>query len=519
MSSSRTFRFTLPRHRGVRPHALAAAAGTACLVLAGCTGGGQAAAAGGVAFDEAESATIQIEAVGTFEEPGEGAFEGAGRGSGFIVEPNGLAVTNNHVVVGAGTLKVWLDGEEYNAQVKGSSECLDLAVIDLEGDDHPFFDWYDGEIDSAQEVWAVGFPLGDPTFTITRGIVSKPDTEGDTPWASIDHTIEHDARIRPGNSGGPLIEEGGAVVGVNYAGDDVNDINLAIHRDEVLEVLTDLEKGIDVLSLGVNGRAIAAEDGSYSGIFASSVASGSVADEAGVRPGDLITRMEGVTLATDGTMADYCSVLRTHGTNATLALEVFRPSDGGVYVGQLNGDPLEVASLPEPEGGGGTGGTETTDLTVVKDEAGIVSVQVPASWSDTDPRSVTDERGNTIYDITASTSIQDFRAGWRVSGVTVSASQDGLDDYTVDQILDSYQNIAEGGGCTLLDGARQPYSDALYQGSYDYWQNCGGAGTTYVVIAAEAKDGDHLIWTSIQLAQGDEAVLEVIVNSFMADFP
>jgi serine protease Do len=244
-----------------------------------------------------------------------------------------------------------------------------------------------------------------------------------------------------------------------------------------------------------------------------------VADKAGIEPGDYLTRMEGVTLATDGTMADYCSVLRTHGTDATLAVEVFRPSDGGTYVGQFNGDPLEVASLPEPTNGGSGGGADTTDLTTVTDASGIVSVQVPTSWSDTDPSSFTDNRGNTVYDITASSNIADFRAGWQVSGVTVSASQDALGDYTVDEILDGYKNVAQSGSCTLSGGARQPYTDALYTGSYDYWEDCGGAGTTYVVIAATAKDGSHLIWTSIQLAQGDEAVLDVIVNSFMATFP
>lgn len=469
-----------------------------------------------VGFDEAESATVQIEAVGTFEEPGEGAFEGAGRGSGFIVDPTGIAVTNNHVVVGAGTLKVWVDGEERNAKILGSSECLDLAVIDLDGEDYPFFDWYEGDIEEAQEVWAVGFPLGDPDFTVTRGIVSKADTDIDTTWASLDHTIEHDARIRPGNSGGPLINEDGQVIGVNYAGDDQNDINLAIHRDDAVDVIDQLKEGEDVLSLGINGQAWLAEDESVSGIFVSSVASGSAADEAGVKPGDLITKMEGVTLAGDGTMADYCSVLRTHGADATLGVEVVRPSEGAIYAGQFNGDPLEVASLPETDDEPDQGGNE--ELQTVSDDSERVSVQVPASWTDVDGREFTDDAGNTVYDVTVSSSITDFAQGWEVSGVAVSASSDALQNTTVDEILDSAAGAPQSAGCTLQGGARQAYSDALYTGSYDYWTGCGGQDTDYVVIAAQADDGSHLIWVKLQLAAGDGWALEPIVGSFQAQF-
>jgi len=67
-----------------------------------------------------------------------------GSGSGFIIDPGGIAVTNNHVVTGAARIKVYFSGSEkaYNARILGVSECSDLAVIDIEGDGYPYLDWY-----------------------------------------------------------------------------------------------------------------------------------------------------------------------------------------------------------------------------------------------------------------------------------------------------------------------------------------------------------------------------------------
>ena len=89
-------------------------------------------------LQDVKKATIQIEAQGSFVDPEFGfVYNSAGRGSGFIIDPSGIAVTNNHVVTGAALLKVWVGGDTskvYNAKVLGVSECSDLAVIDIEGE-------------------------------------------------------------------------------------------------------------------------------------------------------------------------------------------------------------------------------------------------------------------------------------------------------------------------------------------------------------------------------------------------
>ena len=294
-----------------------------------------------------KTATIQIESEGTFIDPEFGYMaNAAGRGSGFIIDPSGIAVTNNHVVTGAALLKVWVGGDTdktYNARILGVSECSDLAVIDIEGDGFPYLEWFQDPANVGLEVYAAGFPLGDPEYTMTKGIVSKEKADGETSWASIDSVIEHTSTINPGNSGGPLVDENSKVVGVNYAGTNETNQYFAIDRGTALSVIEQLRKGLNVDSIGINGQAVSSEDGSITGIWASSVESGSPADKAGIKAGDIVTSLENLYLATDGTMKDYCDILRTHSPEDTLALQVLRWDTQEVLEGQLNGRSLEVA--------------------------------------------------------------------------------------------------------------------------------------------------------------------------------
>ena len=197
-------------------------------------------------LDEVKNAVIQIEADGSFVNPDFSvSYNDAGFGSGFIIDPSGLAVTNNHVVTGAALLKVWIGGDTgktYNAKVVGVSECSDLALIDIEGEDFPYLDWHEGAINVGLEVYAAGFPLAEPQFTLTRGIVSKEEAGGETYWASVDYVIEHDATINPGNSGGPLLDSDGNVVGINYSGRET-DQYFAIGRDLAVNVVEQLKVG------------------------------------------------------------------------------------------------------------------------------------------------------------------------------------------------------------------------------------------------------------------------------------
>jgi serine protease Do len=471
---------------------------------------------GAVDFDHVQSATIQIEAQGTFIDPQYGGYEGAGRGSGFIITPDGIALTNNHVVTGAGTLDVWRGGdttETLHAKVLGASECLDLAVVqleDLDEGDYPYFAWYEGDITTAMDVYAAGFPLGDPNFTMTRGIVSKARIDKATQWAALDAVIEHDARIRPGNSGGPLVSPDGRVVGVNYAGNDVNDTNFAIHRDEVLDVVDDLIAGEDVLSLGINGQGIFSDEGQGLGIWVSSVAAGSRADKAGVEPGDVLTRLQGVSVGTDGTLLDYCDVLRTHGTDATLDIELFRPFDGLYHRGQVNGDPIQAVQVlpdaPQPTG-------EFIDVT---DDSQSIFVQVPDTWSQRDGAGFQDQQGNVWAQVTASPDIESYRGTWSTPGATVQASPGALANATIQDLLASYAGLADQ-GC-VSDGP-QDYEDGYHTGQYIFWSNCGDTGASFLVLAATADSGNYLVSVTVQaVTEADLGAIDRVLGSFIADF-
>ena len=315
---------------------------------------------------DAKSAVIQIQAEGTFVDPEFGLqLNSAGRGSGFIIDPSGLAVTNNHVVTGAALIKVRQadDTQWRNARLVAVSECSDLAVIDLEGDGYPYFDWYSDPIQVGTEMYVAGYPLGDPEYTLTKGVISKAKADGETNWASVDSVIEYDANSLPGNSGGPVLTSDGKVLGVHYAGNQSTRQAFGISKDIAVSVIKRLESGENVDSVGINGQAVGTDDGSLTGIWVSSVQSGSPADTAGIKAGDILYQMENLVLATDGTMADYCDILRTHSPSDVLSVSVIRWSTGEILEGKLNGDKLVSTGYFDSTSSNSTPDTTTSDGT------------------------------------------------------------------------------------------------------------------------------------------------------------
>jgi serine protease Do len=236
-------------------------------------------------------------------------------GSGFIVEKTGYILTNAHVIENAARITVKLDsGEEYPARIMGSDEETDLAVLKIDaGKDLPFVKL--GNSDEAQVgdwVLAIGSPFG-LARTVTAGIVSQ--TKRETPQSSVfQKFIQTDAAINKGNSGGPLVNMKGEVIGINSqiatSTGDSNGIGFALPSNDAANVYSQLLKGGKVRRgyLGVNLESVKPE---YAKVYGLNDSGGAIvtniaekqspAADAGMKVGDVIVEFNGqkVTSAQD----------------------------------------------------------------------------------------------------------------------------------------------------------------------------------------------------------------------------
>jgi len=224
-----------------------------------------------------------------------------GTGSGFIIEPSGYIVTNNHVVSGAEKLRVrLLDRREFDAVVVGTDQKTDLALIKIEATELPFLKFGDSDaLRVGDWVIAIGNPFG-LTHTVTAGIVSaKGRTLGAGPY---DDFIQTDASINPGNSGGPLVNIQGEVVGINtLINASGQGIGFAIPSNLAKAIIKQLrEKGrVERAWLGAYFQTVTSEMASDlgmeipSGALVSQIVQRSPAAEGGLQPGDVILEFGG----------------------------------------------------------------------------------------------------------------------------------------------------------------------------------------------------------------------------------
>lgn len=468
--------------------------------------------------EDVQDAALRIVANGAYTEP-DGSFavsqqlQGTWSGSGFIIDESGLAVTNNHVVTGAASLEVFVGGsdESVNATVLGVSECSDLAVIDLEGDGYKSLGWYEGDVEAGLEVRAAGFPLGDEEYTLVSGIVAKATADGDTNWASIDSVIQHDAATQPGNSGGPLVDaETGHVVGVHYAGGDPGtgtNQYFAISAEEAEPLVEQLAEG-DVLSIGVNGVAVSNDEG-VAGVWVSSVDTNSPAGEVGLQGGDIIEKIEGLSVGTEGTMKNYCDILQSHGSGDKLSLTVLRFADGTRLTGELNGDELAVAESLGDDVEETTGelppGTPYSDYVAITDDSGALSVTVPVEWAETDGAPTGDS--GEYPQLRAAPDLEAFDTSWVASGMSIFVAEPAVDG---DELLDGVFSDIE--GCS--DDGREDYDDNVYTGRRQYW-SCDEGKSTVVGIAAHDPNSTFTMLVIVQLtSEADLEALDQIILTF-----
>ena len=249
-------------------------------------------------------------------------------GTGMIVSSDGYVLTNKHVVEGANKVNVILDdGTAYeNVKVVGMDPINDVAFVKIDGVSNlPAVTLGDSKtMNVGQQVIAIGNALGQFQNTVTEGIVSglnRSITASDSSGYSYERLtdlIQTDAAINSGNSGGPLVNAAGQVIGLNVATSSANDIGFAIPISSVKGMLKRVinEGKAERAYLGVNYVTVtpdvakeyklSVKNGGYvhtDGNSTSPVVSGSPADKAGVKPEDIITAINGVEVGKAGSIS------------------------------------------------------------------------------------------------------------------------------------------------------------------------------------------------------------------------
>ena len=270
----------------------------------------------------------------------------AGIGSGFIYDSKGYILTNHHVIDGASEIKVKLmDGETLIATVIGSDEYADIAVlaIDVDGVEGVASIGDSTSLKLGDTLFTVGSPLGiEYIGTVTKGILSGTAREVSVKsnnTSVIMEVIQTDAAISPGNSGGPLCNINGEVIGVNslkIVDENVEGMGFAIPIEIVMGLTDRLEKGEAIVRpyLGVTMTEITDEWNLYregikiddeveNGVVITSVEDGSPADIAGLKKGDVIASVDNVKVKSS---AHFRYLLYKYDVGDTITVKCYRDS-------------------------------------------------------------------------------------------------------------------------------------------------------------------------------------------------
>jgi len=262
----------------------------------------------------------------------------ASSGSGFVLTPDGYIATNYHVVENAETVKVTMyNGDEYEAKFIGGDEDYDLAVIKVEAEGLQAVTLGDSDnLNVGDHVLAIGNPLGELTFSMSGGMVSSVNRA-----INVDGTpfnmIQTDASINSGNSGGPLFNQYGEVVGIVSAkysssgsGASVEGLGFAIPMNDVFAMIQDIMTNGYITNkpyLAITGGTMTEEMAAQyrydidEGVFVYSVEEGGAAQKAGLKMGDVIVKIDEETISS---MEDLNMAKKKYAAGDTCTVTYYR---------------------------------------------------------------------------------------------------------------------------------------------------------------------------------------------------
>ena len=312
--------------------------------------------------------------VGVYNETATGGLFGqstevSSTGTGFLISSDGEILTNYHVIQGASRVTVALySGATYEAQVLGYEAESDIALLKIDASGLPTVSL--GDSDSlyvGAEVAAIGNPLGELTYSLNVGYISAMERYVTTDGSPID-MMQIDASINPGNSGGPLLDMGGSVVGITTAkysgttatGTSIEGIGFAIPINDVVKILDDLRENGRVPNrafIGITASTVSrAHPGSGlpDGAYVESVTENSSGALAGLRTGDVITAIDGVSITG---IEDLSGKLKDYRASDTATLTVYRSGRTLELTISFDAKPESTAASQPTEGADETGET------------------------------------------------------------------------------------------------------------------------------------------------------------------
>ena len=266
-----------------------------------------------------------------------------GQGSGAIIDPNGIIVTNNHVVAGAVKVEVVFtdDRESLEGRVLGTDPERDLAVIKVPATGlTPIEIGSSAALRLGDEVIALGFPLGLGGPTVTSGILSGKNRNLKVPRTLVTGAeedvnfqglLQTDAAINPGNSGGPLVDAAGRLVGINTAAAgaaSAENVGFAIAIDNALPVIEEIMTtppedrpwlGVIISSVDPTTASQLGLDPDVQGALITDIVPDGPADAAGLKAGDVIVSIEGDVIDSG---EDLTATLSDHEPGDTLSVDI-----------------------------------------------------------------------------------------------------------------------------------------------------------------------------------------------------